>query len=65
MSLLCGEWTRVSWLQVMEDIVLATWPGDSVTASFLRLRGSVKALETYRDVVCRGVCVCSGITHNG
>ena len=55
----------MSWLQVMEDIVLATWPGDSVTASFLRLRGSVKALETYRDVGCRGVCVCSGITHNG
>lgn len=65
MSLLCGEWTRVSWLEGMEEIVLATQPGDSVIASFLHLRGSVLALEMYRDVGCCGVCVCSGVMHNG
>lgn len=55
----------MSWLEGMEEIVLATQPGDSVIASFLRLHGSVLALEMYRDVGCRGVCVCSGVTHNG
>ena len=52
-------------MEGMEEIVLATQPGDSVIASFLRLLGSVLALEMYRVVGCRGVCVCSGIMHNG